>query len=190
MTTVALFHHAQGLTDGVRAFAAGLEANGHSVHTPDLYGGARFDDLDSGVAHAERLGFLDLIEIGRDAVAHLPNDLVVAGFSLGALVADNLTQTRPGARGAVLIHHGDVPVDMFGLDWPAGADLQIHIGEGDPFYEPETVNAFLQAAGSVAEAELFVYPVADHLFADPSLPGFAESETTEMLDRILAFLER
>ena len=122
MGKVALFHHAQGLTDGVRAFAAGLEANGHAVHTPDLYDGAVFDDLDAGVANAERIGFLELIEAGRDVVADLPDDLVVAGFSLGALVAHNLAQTRPGVRGAVLIHHGDVPVDMFGLEWPAGVD--------------------------------------------------------------------
>ena len=190
MATVALFHHAQGLTDGVRAFAAGLEANGHAVHTPDLYDGAVFDDLDAGVANAERIGFLELIEAGRDAVADLPDDLVVAGFSLGALVAHNLAQTRPGVRGAVLIHHGDVPVDMFGLEWPAGVDLQLHVAEGDPFFEPETVAAFRDAVGQVSEADLFLYPGSTHLFADPSLPGFAESETTEMLERILAFLER
>jgi dienelactone hydrolase len=38
MADVILFHHVQGLTDGVRAFAGQLRAGGHTVHTPDLTG--------------------------------------------------------------------------------------------------------------------------------------------------------
>lgn len=33
MTTIVLFHHAAGLTDGVRALAHRLEAAGHLVFT-------------------------------------------------------------------------------------------------------------------------------------------------------------
>ncbi len=189
MASVALFHHAQGLTDGIRAFAAGLKAGGHTVHTPDVYDGAVFGDLESGVANAERIGFLEIIERGRTSVSHLPSDLVVAGFSLGALVAHNLAQTRPGARGALLYHHGDVPVDMFGLEWPADVNLQLHIADHDPYYEPDTVASFQDAVQAVASAELFIYPLAAHLFTDPSLPDFAEIETTLVLERTLAFLE-
>jgi dienelactone hydrolase len=36
MAEVVLFHHVQGLTDGVLAFAGELRAGGHTVHTPDL----------------------------------------------------------------------------------------------------------------------------------------------------------
>jgi dienelactone hydrolase len=36
---VVLFHHAQGLTPGVAAFADGLRSAGHIVHTPDLFDG-------------------------------------------------------------------------------------------------------------------------------------------------------
>ena len=36
MAEVLLFHHAQGLTSGVVAFADNLRAAGHTVHTPDL----------------------------------------------------------------------------------------------------------------------------------------------------------
>jgi len=42
MAEVILFHHAQGLTDGVGAFADDLRAAGHVVHTPDLYEGRTF----------------------------------------------------------------------------------------------------------------------------------------------------
>ena len=41
MAEVVLFHHLQGLTEGVRAFAGELRAGGHTVHTPDLFDGQR-----------------------------------------------------------------------------------------------------------------------------------------------------
>ncbi|HZJ10870.1 MAG TPA: hypothetical protein VFD39_14320, partial [Trueperaceae bacterium] len=35
-----MFHHVQWLTPGVVAFADELRDAGHTVHTPDLFGGA------------------------------------------------------------------------------------------------------------------------------------------------------
>lgn len=61
MAEVLLFHHAQGLTEGVRAFAEQLRSAGHVVHTPDLYDGRTFDSLDAGVGHARELGFGQLL---------------------------------------------------------------------------------------------------------------------------------
>src|SRR5439155_387965 len=40
MAEVVVFHHALGLTDPVRRFAAALRDAGHTVRTPDLYDGA------------------------------------------------------------------------------------------------------------------------------------------------------
>lgn len=45
MAEVVLFHHAQGLTPGVSAFADKLRHEGHIVHTPDLSDGYTFDFL-------------------------------------------------------------------------------------------------------------------------------------------------
>ena len=45
MAELILFHHAQGLTEGVRAFAGDLRAAGHVVHLPDLYEGKTFGTL-------------------------------------------------------------------------------------------------------------------------------------------------
>ena len=45
MAEVLLFHHAQGLTPGVVAFANELRAAGHTVHTPDLFGGRTFGSI-------------------------------------------------------------------------------------------------------------------------------------------------
>ena len=43
MAEVLLYHHIQGLTDGVRTFADDLRQAGHTVHTPDLFDGRTFD---------------------------------------------------------------------------------------------------------------------------------------------------
>jgi dienelactone hydrolase len=117
MTDVVLFHHAHGLTDGVREFADQLRASGHQVTVPDLYDGETFDALDDGVAYAAHVGFDTIIERGRRAAEGLPFEIVYAGFSLGVMPAQMLAQTRPGAKGALLFH-ACVPTSAFGCPWP------------------------------------------------------------------------
>jgi dienelactone hydrolase len=68
MAEVVLFHHAQGLTSGVIAFADELRANGHTVHTPDLFEGRTFGTLEEGMGHVEKIGFGAVTERGVSAV--------------------------------------------------------------------------------------------------------------------------
>ena len=56
MAEIILFHHAQGLTPGVVAFADRLRAAGHPVHTPDLFHGRTFDTIDEGFAFVQVAG--------------------------------------------------------------------------------------------------------------------------------------
>src|ERR671911_2820260 len=125
MAEVLLFHHAQGLTTGVVAFADGLRAAGHAVHTPDLYAGRTFATLEEGVAHAKELGFDNVTEAGVQTADGMPAELVYAGFSLGAGAAQKLAQARPGAKGALLFHAAFEPTE-FGPSWPADVPVQIH----------------------------------------------------------------
>ena len=117
MAEVVLYHHAQGPTAGFHAFADDLRAAGHVVHTPDLYDGKTFADLDEGVGHAKQVGFGEILERGRLAADGLPNELVYAGFSLGVMPAQLLAQTRPGARGALFLSAA-FPASEFGDSWP------------------------------------------------------------------------
>lgn len=190
MTDIVLFHHAQGLTPGVQAFAYQLGAAGHTVTVPDLYDGATFETIEEGVAHAEKIGFEELIALGETAAGRLPEEIVHAGFSLGALIAHKLAQTRPGAIGAILYHHGDVPIDTFGDSWPAGVDLQIHINTQDEFCEMDVVEDFIERAGERATAELFTYPGSTHLFTDFSLPDYEADSAELVIQRTLDFLEK
>ena len=183
---VLLFHHAQGQTPGFLAFADELRAAGHTVHTPDLYEGKTFDSLDDGVNHARDVGFGKLLEDGEGSAADLPADLVYAGFSLGVMPAQKLAQTRPGAKGALLIAAA-IPTSEFGGSWPEGVPVQIHMMEGDEWAQ-EDLPAARELVDSTDDAELFLYPGEQHLFADSSLDDYDERAAGQMKDRVLAFL--
>jgi dienelactone hydrolase len=188
MTDVILFHHAQGLTDGVRAFAGQLRAAGHHVTVPNLYDGATFETLDEGIGHAEQVGFDTIIERGRLAAEGLPNGIVYAGFSLGVLPAQMLAQTRPGAKGALLFH-ACIPASEFGCPWPQGVPLQVHAMEADElFVAGGDLDAARDLVKTVEGAELFLYPGDQHLFTDNSLPAYEESAATLLMQRVLSFL--
>ena len=118
MTEVLLYHHVQGLTEGVRSFADELRQAGHTVHTPDLFDGRTFDTIDAGMAFAREAGFGALAERGVAAAGGVGRDVVYAGFSFGVMAAQQLAQTRPGARGALLMC-SCLPVSEFGDAWPA-----------------------------------------------------------------------
>lgn len=189
MVELVLFHHALGLTSGCISFSDELRAAGHVVHVPDLYEGKTFTQLTDGVAHAEEIGFETVLERGRLAADGLPNEIVYAGLSLGVLPAQMLAQTRPGARGALLLHAA-IPTSEFGRPWPQGVPLQIHMMEADEIVVTE---GDLDVAGDLAEtvesAELFLYPGDRHLFADNSLPDYDESAATLLKQRVLGFLD-
>jgi dienelactone hydrolase len=189
MTTLLLFHHAQGQTKGFLSFADELRKAGHRVHTPDLYGGKTFDDLDEGVAYAGKVvGFDEILSRGTATATDLPADIVYAGFSLGVMPAQSLAQTRSGARGAIL-YSAALPTSEFGGSWPEGVPVQIHMMDADPWAEEDRPAAEALVA-EVEDAELFIYPGSGHLFADSSLGDYDEQAAGLLKERTLAFLDR
>ncbi|MET9827750.1 dienelactone hydrolase family protein [Streptomyces sp. NPDC006385] len=183
---VVLFHHAQGLTPGVVAFADELRAVGHTVHTPDLFDGRTFDSLEEGQAYVEQLGFGEITERGVRAAELLPQDVVYAGLSLGVLPAQKLAQTRAGARGALLFH-ACVPVTEFGAAWPDRVPVQVHAKEADPFFA-EDIDAARALLSDCADAEMFLYPGDQHLFTDSSLPSHDPDAAKLLTQRTIEFL--
>jgi dienelactone hydrolase len=184
---VLLIHHAHGLTAGVLSFADELRAAGHVVHTPELYDGKTFSDLEEGVGYAREMGFDTFTERGRLAAEGLPNEIVYAGFSLGAMPAQMLAQTRPGATGALLFH-SCIPPEEFGGPWPEAVPVQIHIMEKDEWALEGDLDAARELDQTVGSAELFVYPGDRHLFTDESLPAYDETATGLVKQRVLSFL--
>jgi dienelactone hydrolase len=191
---VVLFHHIQGLTDGVLAFADGLRAGGHTVHTPDLFEGARASTIDEGAAILQGIGSDEIRSRADRAVAELPSGIVYAGISSGVMQAQRLAQTRPGALGALLFE-SCIPVTgewAFG-PWPAGVPVQIHGMDKDPFFALEgdidAARELVEVAGP-ALAELFTYPGDQHLFTDSSLPSYDADATDLVLARSRDLLNR
>jgi dienelactone hydrolase len=188
MAEIVLFHHAQGLTRGVTAFADELRHAGHIVHTPDLFDGHTFNSIEKGMSFVKELGFSEVMDRGERAVERLPMELVYAGFSLGVVPAQKLAHTRPGARGALLFY-ACVPVSEFGQAWPKGVPVQIHGMDADPIFVGEgDIDAARALVAEAEDGELFLYPGDQHYFADNSLPSYDAEATALLLQRILKFL--
>lgn len=194
MTDVVLFHHVQGLTDGVREFAERLGAGGRVVHTPDLLDGERPPTIEEGVALVQRLGEDALLRRAGEAIADLGSDLVYAGFSWGGAIAQTFAQTRPGARGA-LLYETCLPLtgDWAVGPWPAGVPVQVHGMDADPFFALEgdldSARELVQIVGGDL-AQLFLYPGDQHLFTDSSLPGYDAAARDLVIERSRELLAR
>jgi dienelactone hydrolase len=187
MTEVVLYHHVQGLTEGVLSFAEDLRQAGHTVHTPDMFDGRCFNTIEEGMAFAGKTGFGAVAEHGVAAAEAISPHAVYAGFSFGVMVAQQLAQTRPGARGALLMY-SCLPVSEFGDAWPEDVPVQVHGKDADPFFN-EDLEAAQALVGSTDRAELFLYPGKEHLFADSSLPTYDAGAAALLTERVLAFLD-
>jgi dienelactone hydrolase len=187
MTELLLFNHALGVTEGVKTFADQIRAAGHTVTVGDLFDGKTFSTIEEGVAYEEGIGFEAMIGRSEQAAGRLPASAVFGGFSLGAVYAQRLAQTRPGALGALLYHAGDIPPTEFSDSWPENVALQIHVSEGDKWVDREGAE---RVAAEAKDGELFVYPGSGHLFTDRSSEEFDEDSATLVLERTIAFLER
>ena len=177
MASVTLFHSVCGLRPAVLADAERLRAAGHQVATPDLFDGAVFADIDSGMAYRKGLG--DAVEARvRAAVADAAPGHVYGGYSLGAAFAQQLVEERPDAGGALLIAHADKP---WAIDtWTVPA--QAHVARGDEWVD--------DADGAAAAGiEVFQYD-GGHLFTDPDLDSYDAASAALVWERVLAFLAR
>lgn len=192
MAEILLFHHIQGLTPGLVEFADRLRADGHTVHTPDLFAGQTFATIGEGSAYANREGAPDYDAVADDVASALPDSLVYAGFSFGVMFAQRLAQQRPGAAGALLFESFvDLKAEWSFGPWPDGVPVQVHGKDGDPFFAGEgELTAAEEFALMSPDAELFVYPGDQHLFADSSLTSYDAEAATLLTERVLAFLAR
>lgn len=190
MTELLLLHHAQGLTPGVVRFADRLRAAGHTVHTPDCFDRRTFDNLDDGIAYAREVGFGAVQQRGIAAAEGLAGDVVYAGFSMGVMAAQQLAQTRPGARGA-LFFESCLPPAEFGSAWPATVPVQVHGMAEDPIFAGEgDLDAARELVEQAEDGALFLYPGSVHLFADDTLPTYDRAAAEALTERVLAFLAR
>lgn len=186
---IVLFHSAYGLRPGVLQWAERLRHSGHTVHTPDLYDGEVFSDRMAAIRKIQELGFDEMLARSQAAVSHFRNELIYAGFSNGGACAELLAATRPGARGAILMH-APLPIrDLGWKTWPATVPVQVHFAEKDPLRNQAVINALAdRVRASGAAFEQHDYPTLGHLFADPDMPAYDAAAADLMFQRVIAFL--
>jgi dienelactone hydrolase len=189
MPELVVFHSLLGLRPGVVAWADRLRDAGFTVHTPDLYDGVYFETSPEAAAGIKHIGFDGVLDRAREAVEALSSDLVYAGFSNGGACAELLAATRPGARGAILMH-APLPIKPLDwADWPASVPVQVHFNARDPLRDAATVDGFAaRVRQSGAPYEEFLYDGQGHLFADRDLPQYNEANAQLMTERVLDFL--
>lgn len=187
MTAIVVYHHIQGRTAGVEAFADALRADGHDVRVPDLFDGRVFGSIDEGFAYAREVGFESLRVAGLDAAEGLPAGTVAAGFSFGVMRAQEVVQRVPGVAGGLFYHSFVDPAEFGG--WPDGVPAQIHAMRDDEFYQEDA--AWAEAfVNDHDDAELFVYDGSAHLFTDSSLSAYDEAAAGAVMERSREFLRR
>jgi dienelactone hydrolase len=184
MAEIVLFHHVRGLTDGVGAFAQTLRDAGHSVHTPDLFEGRTFAEIDDGVAFVDSVGEDSFAARAAEMMTSAPTEVVYAGMSFGNARAAEQVLTRPGAQGALFLY-GAVAPSWWDARWPAGVPSQAHVMADDPWKEPEAEAEYVEA---VPGGELFVYPGSGHLFAEVGDRDYDAAAARLATERVLGFL--
>ena len=187
MTHIALFHSVYGLRPAVLAAAGRFRAAGHRVVAPDLYGGEVATTVDEGFALIGRIGWATIMQRARDAVRDLPDDAVLAGFSMGTGVVSGLLAERPDTAGLLLLHGtgGELASARDGLP------VQLHIAEHDEYFDDAEVAAWRKATAEAgAAAEVFTYPGVGHLFTDPDTADHDEAASVLTWQRSLDFLDR
>ncbi|RKE18629.1 dienelactone hydrolase [Streptomyces sp. TLI_171] len=188
MAEIVLFHSAYGLRPAVHRAADRLRAAGHTVHTPDLYDGRTFDDLEDGMAYRDQVGNDELLRRAVTAVAPLlpaERGLVYAGFSLGGSLAQNLALADEQARGLLLLHGtSDLREDA-----ATGIPVQLHVAEPDAYESEDWLNTwYLQLTRAGADVEVHRYRGAGHLYTDPELPDHDAEAAERTWAAALAFL--
>ncbi|MFJ4090407.1 dienelactone hydrolase family protein [Kitasatospora sp. NPDC089913] len=178
MAHVLLLHSVYGLRPAVQVAADRLRAAGHTVHTPDLFEGRTFDDVEEGMAFKEEIGSDELLRRAVGVAAPLLGSgtpLVYAGFSLGGSLAQNLALADEKALGLLLLHGtSDIREDA-----ATAIPVQLHVAEPDPFESEDWLNAwYLGMRKAGADVEVHRYRGAGHLFTDPELPDY-DAEAAE-----------
>lgn len=190
MSTVLLFHHVLGCTEGIHHFAEQIRQAGHTVHVADLFEGHTFSTIEEGFAYVNEVGFEALQERAEQAANELPRDIVYAGISLGVMSAQNLASTREGGQGALFIS-SCAPPSAFDSPWPVQLPVQIHGMDQDPFFAEEgDLEAAQELVANSECAELFVYKGDQHFIVDDSLQAYDAETANLLLQRVRDFLDR
>lgn len=191
MAHIVLFHHAQGLTQGLRDTIDQFEQAGHTVTAPDMFDGLTLPTVEQGVAHVESLGFDKIFAHAEellDSAGPLNPDVphVYVGYSMGAVPAAQNALEDPDAK-ALILMHAAVDPGWFEHEWNPKLRVQVHTSESDEWMEFDALDALRAAHGSPVET--FTYPGSAHLFSDSSVPEYVVADAASAYAEIFRLLD-
>src|SRR5579875_3609038 len=111
----------------------------------------------------------------------------VAGFCFGGRYAF-LSATRLGASAAVAFHGTAIGQEL-GEARKATCPMSLHFGDNDAAVPMEEVEAIKAALKHNPQAEIFVYPGAQHGYTSPSRPAYDAEATRLSFERAMRVLE-
>ncbi|MEL6362327.1 MAG: hypothetical protein AAFR21_14715 [Pseudomonadota bacterium] len=110
MAEILLYHSVLGLRLVELELADQWRSAGHTVMTPDLFGGRTAETYDEGFATLNDIGLQTVVERALKAADQEPKTVVLAGVSMGAGMAAQAWARKPDARGVLFIAGpGDQP---------------------------------------------------------------------------------
>ena len=191
---VLVLHAWWGLNATFRQVCDRFAREGYVAFAPDLYHGTVVDDVAAAEAKVRALdgerALAEVVEAARflgERTAAAGGGLAVAGFSLGANFALDLSAAAPELIRSVVLFYGTGAAD-FGA---SRASYLGHFAEDDDFEPAEEVDALEAALRSAGRpVEFHRYPGTGHWFFEPDRPQ-AYDETSAKLawERTLAFLK-
>lgn len=193
---VIVIHEWWGLTDGVRAMADRLAAEGYVVLAVDLFGG----ESTRSPAEARQL-LVSVVEnptLAEENIRQAYQFLVDSGQAprIGALGWDfgggwalNTAMIFPDDLDAAVIYYGQVTSDESRLA-PVNVPLLGFFGGKDLGIPVDSVRDFEQALETLGKNyEIKIYPDAKHAFADPAANNYDAAVSEDAWARTLAFLD-
>jgi carboxymethylenebutenolidase len=194
---IIVIHEWWGLNDNIKAITRRLAGEGYVALAVDLYGGKTATTPDAAQA------LMTALLAEPDAVAHnlsqaydylekyaLAPRIASIGWCLGGGYSLQTALLRPDTLDAVVIFYGQPITDPQRLRTIEAPILGFFGGldESIPVRQVQDFRAVLQELGK--NAEVLIYPQADHAFANPSGGNYNEAAATESWQMTLAFLAR
>ncbi len=195
---IIVIHEWWGLNDNIKAMTRKLAAQGYRALAVDMYGGEAAETPEKA---------MKLVTEARNNSDRLKDNLALAyqyleeeenapkigsiGWCFGGSLSLQTALLFPETLDAAVIYYGgDLETDAETLQ-PLEMPILGIFGELDDRPSPETVNEFEMTLKSLdKEVEVYIYPNADHAFANPSGERYNPVAAMDAWDKTVEFFSK
>ena len=192
---ILVLHPWWGLNNTIKEFCKQLSNEGYLVFAPDLYHGQITDTIEGAEALSANL-FKNLDKARSDVVnaavylsqhTDLPNtQIAIVGFSMGAFLAFDVSNTLPDRINKVVAYYGTHPGDFQN----AAANYLCHFAKNDKFEPQEGIDELLEVLSKASRpVETYQYPGTEHWFAESNRPQYNANAAELAWQRTLSFIK-